>query len=103
MSDGKWTPGPWSVFTPEEYRGPNDLPGLGVENPKTGEAVVWYAADCETGLQNDADAHLIAAAPELYEALEKLHRDSYGSIQYEGSPREQEVLSALRKAKGEPQ
>lgn len=66
------TPGPWVVYTPEDYDGPERLPGLGVDSQTTGDAVVWFALEPETGLKNDADAHLIAAAPDLLEALEDI-------------------------------
>lgn len=68
MPEHKYTAGPWRVFTPEDYEGPSSLPGLGIENHE-GKAVVWYAAEPETGLANDHDAHLIAAAPDLLQAL----------------------------------
>lgn len=58
------TPGPWIVFTPEDYGGPKSFPGLGIENKK-GSAVVWYAMRTEEGMQRDEDAALIARAPQL--------------------------------------
>ena len=66
MNEPKWTPGPWRVkalISPTAW-------GIG---PATGARV------CEVGSFRDPmqpqsiyDAYLIAAAPELYEALEKL-------------------------------
>lgn len=61
MSERKWTPGPWTT-------------GL--------DSGQWFVADqngelvatvCEWSTALDqADAHLIAAAPEMYEALDAL-------------------------------
>ena len=55
MSERKWTPGPWAVKDARGIRGAN------------GECVAstYCAAPTE-------DAHLIAAAPDLYEALERM-------------------------------
>lgn len=60
MTDTKWTPGPWQVF------GPDDAP-----NPNVG---LWQVESELMNIANHitrADAHLIAAAPELYGALER--------------------------------
>jgi hypothetical protein len=56
MSERKWTPGPWFVGKDLSI-GPN---GQGV-------SVIVAACDYDHA---DANAHLIAAAPDLYEALE---------------------------------
>ena len=47
------------------------------------------------------DAHLISAAPDLYEALDNF--DAYAStdVDYIGSPFQKEVRAALAKARGE--
>lgn len=66
MSDTpKWTPGPWHHHDPNSMRvcdGSHDL-----------EAGCWIIAEAEiVGIEREtakANAHLIAAAPELYEAL----------------------------------
>lgn len=61
----KFTAGPWRVFT---TTGGNKLVGVGEQ---TGEGIT----DCGFGLWGGGDAeaianaHLIAAAPDLYEAL----------------------------------
>lgn len=53
--------GYWSVFTPEHYQGPDQLPGLGVEDCE-GKAIVWYAEVPDSGIQYDEHASFIAAA-----------------------------------------
>lgn len=66
MSDkeSKHTAGPWVVFTPEDHEGQSDSRTLGIDSAD-GIAVVWYGDGPETGIPNDADARLIAAAPDL--------------------------------------
>lgn len=55
------TPGPWTLYVPEDYQGPEELPGYGVECAE-GRAIVWGALEPETGCQFDRDAEFIAAA-----------------------------------------
>jgi hypothetical protein len=84
MSERKWTPGPWFVGKDLSI-GPN---GQGV-------SVIVAACDYDHA---DANAHLIAAAPDLYDALDNLVRayhqgkDVYGWIDNAGH--------ALAKAEG---
>ena len=97
----KHTPGPWEIKRHYD-------PGYKfISAPKhSGLAqVVWCMEDEDRSPECEANAHLIAAAPELLEALEKV--DSYWS-----SPGEddwvthyntvlQPVRAAIAKAKGE--
>lgn len=55
------TPGPWTLYVPENYQGPEELPGYGVECAE-GRAIIWGALEPETGCQFDRDAEFIAAA-----------------------------------------
>ncbi|HCF2412887.1 TPA: ead/Ea22-like family protein [Pseudomonas aeruginosa] len=55
------TPGPWTLYVPEDYQGPEELPGYGVECAE-GRAIVWGALEPETGCQFDRDAEFIATA-----------------------------------------
>ncbi len=55
------TPGPWTLYVPEDYQGPEELPGYGVECAE-GRAIVWGALEPETGFQFDRDAEFIADA-----------------------------------------
>ena len=91
MSERKWTPGPWAVRDARGIRGAN------------GECVAstYCAAPAE-------DAHLIAAAPDLYEALEQA-RDTILELinarnsEAEGSDEDWVggINAALAKARGE--
>jgi hypothetical protein len=75
MSDTKFTPGPWKAFFGTE----NNSVLLGIGEESTGEGVadcgqiyckgkfgIWRGKDPEAR----ANAHLIAAAPEMYEQLQ---------------------------------
>lgn len=82
MSKTKFTPGPWNV-DPQYI---HDIQAGGVEVSRCTsysnagrEAIYPYNAPCDE--QADANAHLIAAAPDLYEALQELV-DSIEPIAY---------------------
>jgi hypothetical protein len=90
VAEPKWTPGPW---WPEIF------------NNERGLAFVVNRHDAEEddiicSLSNHADAHLIAAAPELYEALKGITEwcptDNQRSI-----AAFDKALAALAKARGE--
>ena len=99
MSEPKWTPGPWAVETRDKetwvvaYCGDDD-PWF-VCNPEL------YIGPGKTD-RAPANAHLIAAAPDLYEAMDGLH-SWFGE---EGDGRDISALliaarAALAKARGE--
>ncbi len=73
MSNPKWTPGPWSYVPAEELS--HDAPGFHVVVALGGiiggeaDDPVWVIEDA-TNIAGEANAHLIAAAPDLYAALE---------------------------------
>jgi len=99
MNEPKWTKGPWYVFNHEDYTGPSDLPGLGVYSKEHG-VVVHPAYEPETSIEWDGDAYLIAAAPELYDALENLLAVVNGEGGTKADAREI-ASEALAKARGE--
>lgn len=95
MSDQKHTPGPWSVGGPNKF-----LNQLTIE-PSIGVA---YGA----GAELVANANVMAAGPELYEALKELHALVLGecpSLLDEDSGGDarlcMEIEDALKKARGE--
>lgn len=102
----KHTPGPWSVGKPNKAKQRIDIDAM-VFDPDlkhtqwTGLARVYGCEDQPaTGMQKAwANARLIAAAPDLYEALE-LMLDYYGS---HTAKVECQILAraALAKARGE--
>lgn len=75
MSESKHTPGPWIVDGSYTY---DLVVGVGRDDdrllacPGSGGAMSWTDRVCTmswSGGKHDANAHLIAAAPEMYEAL----------------------------------
>lgn len=73
MSDIKFTPAPWTVHNTGDV-----FTGLGAQNAEGIEAPSndgWHIADCDMGglglEELQANAHLIAAAPDMYEALQQ--------------------------------
>lgn len=81
MNDKKWTDGPWQVINGFDVFGP--LGGDSGDGVQCDDSDGWQVASCDPrpSFVDDklvdlgynvakANAHLIAAAPELYEALE---------------------------------
>ena len=92
MAEHKWTPGPWCV----KYEG-------GDTKLVMGDGRIHMCDMCYYPWvpENDADWHLIAAAPDLYEALE----DMVDVVEYFmglGVPNKEtsEARAALAKARG---
>lgn len=97
MSEAKFTPGPWRAWQP---RGDESVP---VRTDGLGITIAYVHQGAITNAQ--ANAHLIAAAPELYEALEWL--ETYAMVQVDRHPDAQDnkgwrnIIAALAKARGE--
>ena len=119
MSNAKFTPGPWSIKNGVDIFGPlGGDSGDGVEcDPNDG----WHVAEVDeypsfvlnemvvlgADVRN-ANAHLIAAAPDLYEALEIMLADYWEASEdfdNESQMYAETVISqshaALAKARGE--
>ena len=94
MSERNWTAGPWIVSTYDGLivsiaNGTKEEQEIAVCDPN---APSGYDLD---GLEEIANAHLIAAAPDLYEALEAARELGVDDTQ------ERIINAALAKARGE--
>jgi len=87
----KYTPGPWVYVGYDNDTGPDD--GSFWEWWSVGDAQGETIAEVKSG---EDDAHLIAAAPDLYEALEKALLEWGSNTDWRGTARK-----ALAKARGE--
>lgn len=112
MSAKNWTQGPWKIEPREAYADGSVYPATIVreENDQlvtpieTDYAARLAVSDPEshwaTSLRRIANAHLITAAPELYEALDGLVHVFRDSGMYDEEVFE-DALAALAKARGE--
>ena len=98
MSAPKWTPGPWEIGDPNDKTGAD----IGIHSSD------WVIADmckdvCKLTVNQQANAHLITAAPELYAALHNLlNRIKHDPEAKNWWPNTQEeARAALAKARGE--
>ena len=92
---GKYTPGPWIIAIRGTARG-EPVPIISALPPTRGEKLMPVAM-CE-GDNTQANAHLIAAAPELLEALEEMIK---GVEEYDETAGLSKARAAIAKAKGE--
>jgi hypothetical protein len=111
MSESKHTPGPWRAQLREGYVEQWEVDGQW-EVVATGETELWIADAASHIGCDEANARLIAAAPELLEALEHLaaiagtgllHRqslDKQGMVELFEEARAA-ARAAIAKAKGE--
>lgn len=107
MSETKWTPGPWVMI--EQDRSIMSPNGLQIAHTmsKPGCGMQWDKEELE------ANAHLIAAAPDLYAALNESRDELFslglsaghalGCVRAEIEAREihARIDAALKKARGE--
>ncbi len=99
----KYTPGPWSVtparFHPQEFDIVSDPDP---ESPMFQALFTTYLQGLVPGtwFSGEANAHLAAAAPELYEALEAMW-GSWESGGFIPEEHRQKARAALAKARGE--
>ena len=95
-NEPKFTPGPWN------YKG-SEIISTHEKRGRPVSVVDLFGA--MGGEDSDADAHLIAAAPDLYEALEHLQSVQNGPplIRFEADWQEAmaKTKAALAKARGE--
>ena len=92
------TPGPWAFRKGKE----ESQPSYCVHSKKTGDVILMFDHD-QYGYGNEqeveSNAHLIAAAPDLLEALESIVALSEGSGRLDW-PEYIEAQKAIKKAKG---
>jgi hypothetical protein len=80
QNERPWTPGPWPI----EYSDYGDelwFGGSGCGLYRIGERIAYLGGDGDDPEKKavmDANAHLIAASPELYEALEAVRNSPVG-------------------------
>jgi len=98
-SETRFTPGPWKLFVHDaEYpnyghiHGECGIDDNGIMNIRTVAGIYKYGLEAE----NSANARLIAAAPDLYAALENILA-RYGIVNDDLC----DARAALAKAKGE--
>jgi hypothetical protein len=92
----KWTPGPWKIFRASN----GAMLGIGVDRPADEDHAAGvtdaYGGLWGSGGEKEANARLIAAAPELYDALEHILDGALSLPRFA----EEEGRAALAKAKG---
>ena len=93
----KWTKGPWPIKPTGDFKRIVIGDGL-VDGPGGYEVAEVYSDDCDRD-EALANAHLIAAAPDLYAALDGLLGLLDAGSLYE--PQAYAARAALAKARGE--
>jgi hypothetical protein len=106
MNKTKFTPGPWVLVVQDDSDIANTI--FAVSQLKDGRIAAedWDYNICSIGLDQknvEANARLIAAAPDLYEALEDLSINDFGSNGWTNSMDRIAIRAraALAKARGE--
>ena len=95
-NETKWTPGPWEEVAPADDIWPPRV--------FAGSKIICMADNSDmTYDEKRANANLIAAAPELFDACLDLlaWHDALADPQWHGSPSQTKAIAALAKARGE--
>lgn len=99
----KWTPGPWSFDGSPMSRRTRYITRSDGRTIAAAHSLGWLGTNEATyagRLESDANAHLIAAAPDLYAALEAI-RDNEVVRAVCPSPLWGKMADAMMKARGE--
>jgi hypothetical protein len=101
MTEPAFTPGPWKI-----YRASNgSMLGIGVDRPNDEDHAAGvtdaYGGLWGSGGEKEANARLIAAAPDLYEALEYARTNMGDPVPVSRRHVARKVDAALAKARGE--
>lgn len=98
MSAPKFTPGRWSVSSDDKLN-PERAYGITVpwiDGEERGTVVIAEVTHADSDERAKADAHLLAAAPDLYAALQKIDANAAESVEWI----RRVARAALRKAEG---
>lgn len=92
MSENKFTPGPWFIVSESRYDGHNIVCQVNREN--------LICSDGLPSINGRHDANLIAAAPELLDALEVINNSIETTGQFRNSLMHNQIKRAIAKARG---
>ncbi|APC46574.1 hypothetical protein [Alteromonas phage PB15] len=104
MSEAKFTKGPWYVYNNDVYLEIVSDKGAICDTCMSGHE--FDGGDCLEGKSAKANAHLIAAAPEMYAMLQSID-DLFGLLDEHTHPnieldcQQHEIRKLLAKARGE--
>jgi len=96
MSESKHTPGPWKAFTHAGMHVPSEVQSVH-GNPGMDESELMPVTTLGRGRNQSANARLIAAAPDLLEALEEVS-EWLALVSIPGAPKAR-VRAAIAEAK----
>ena len=107
MSEAKHTPGPWGIREDIPYSPAGWVVFHGYHEENKTVCRLSHGSNVppvhdEAYLENKSNAQLIAASPDLLEALEDLAYDHPSALQPGKPPPIVAALKAIAKAKGEP-
>ena len=97
MSANKYTPGPWVIRTAATYRSQIEA----ITAKGKGDVVARISTPRGGPEASDANAHLIAAAPDMLEALTEC-LEAFAALGIDATLPVLHARAAIKKARGEP-